>query len=86
MVTKKTSPQYIVVATFTLLYFFFVVQWALQWYLLNFTFVINGATQETIFGAAGNPGWLTLVGDICNLFQAGLSDGLMVRTLPVANL
>lgn len=80
IVSRKPSRSWIVLGTITMLYVVYVLQIAVEWFLLRRALVDDGQTQESAFAAAlSSPGWNTLLNDICNLFLSAFADGLLVR-------
>lgn len=70
----------IILSTVSVLYLLCLLQFSFQWYLINWSVVINGDTRESIFFAAlqGGPQWMLVIDE--SLFYAPLivSDGLLV--------
>ena len=81
IVTRKASQARIVTATITMLYILNMAQLAIQWQLLQSSFVDSGETRETIFLTTFfNPAWATLASQGCTAATNILADGLLVST------
>ena len=81
--TRKASQARVVTATITMLYLLTVAQLAIQWQLLQLSFVDSGETHETIFINnifTGSLAWVTLALDSCIAATRILADGLLVST------
>jgi len=79
IVTRKASHATVVTATITMIYVLNVAQLAIQWQLLQSSFVDNGETRETIFITTFlNPAWATLASQCCTAATNILADGLLV--------
>ena len=82
IVTRKGSQARVVTATITMLYLLSIAQLAIQWQVLQWGFVDNGKTRETIFMASANttPLWAKLASNGCIGATNILADGLLVST------
>ena len=79
IVTRKGSQATVVTATITMLYLINMAQPAIQWQLLQSSFVDSGETQETIFITNYfNPPWAQLAMGSCTAATNILADGLLV--------
>ena len=83
--TRKASQARVelVTATITMLYLLTVAQLAIQWQLLQLSFVDSGETHETIFINnifTGSLAWVTLALGSCIAATRILADGLLVST------
>jgi len=64
-----------------MLYLLNIAQLAIQWQLLQSSFVDNGETRKTIFITTFfNPVWATLASQSCTAATNILADGLLVST------
>ena len=64
-----------------MLYLLSIAQLAIQWQLLQSSFVDNGETRKTIFLTTFfNPVWATLASQGCTAATNILADGLLVST------
>jgi len=81
IVTRKASQATVVIATITVIYLLNIAQLAIQWQLLQSSFLDNGETREKIFITTFlNPAWATLASQGCTAATNILADGLLVRT------
>ena len=81
VVTRKGSQARVVTASITMLYLLSVARLAIEWRLLQSSFVNSGETRETIFIATFvPPGWATVASDACTVVTNILADGLLVST------
>ena len=81
IVTRKAFKATVVIATITMLYLLNMVQLAIQWQLLQLSFVDSGETRKTIFLTTFfNPAWATLASQGCTATTNILADGLLVST------
>ena len=81
IVTRKGSQARVVTATITMLYLLSIAQLPIQWQVLQWGFVDNGETRETIFMASANtPPWVELASNGCIGATNILADGLLVST------
>ena len=82
IVTRKGSQAIVVTATITMLYLLSITQLAIQWQVLQWSFVDNGETRETIFIANyySIPAWAQLASAVCIATTNILADGLLVST------
>ena len=81
IVTMKASQATFVTATITMLYLLSIAQLAIEWQLLQSSFVDGGETRESIFIATFfNPAWTHLAGEVCTAATNILADGLLVST------
>ena len=78
-VTRKRSQAMAVTATITMLYFLSITQLAIQWRLLQWSFV---ETRETIFIKTflATLAWSILASECCIAVTNILADGLLVST------
>ena len=68
-------------AVITMLYLITIAQLAIEWQLLQSSFVDNGETRETIFiKNYFTPAWALLATDCCTAVTNILADGLLVST------
>ena len=78
IVTRKASQATVVTATITMIYLLNVAQLAIQWQLLQSSFVDSGETRKTIFITTFfNPVWATLASQCCTAATNILADGLL---------
>ncbi|KAF8887243.1 hypothetical protein CPB84DRAFT_1849891 [Gymnopilus junonius] len=77
---RKTAQRHIVIATITALYIFNVIIFAGQWWLIQWEFITNGQTQDSIYVAYMfvSPEWLNLVIDVMSVLTIVLADGLLI--------
>ncbi|KDR70501.1 hypothetical protein GALMADRAFT_144774 [Galerina marginata CBS 339.88] len=76
---KNRFQQRMVVATITALYSLSVLQLGLQWYILKWAFVTNGATRADIFIATlATPGWFDVLVIVCQELIVILADLLLI--------
>ena len=79
IVTRNASQATVVTATITMLYLLNMAQLAIQWQLLQSSFVDNGETRGEIFITTFfNPAWATLASQACTAATNILADGLLV--------
>ena len=80
--TRKASQARVVTTTITMLYLLSIAQLAIQWQLLQSSFVDNGETRKTIFLTTFfNPVWATLASVGCTGATTILADGLLVSII-----
>ena len=89
IVTRKVSQARVLTATITMLYLLNMAQLAIEWQLLNSSFVDSGETRETIFITTfftitifftPATAWVLLASDGCMAATNILADGLLVST------
>ncbi|KAF8879998.1 hypothetical protein CPB84DRAFT_1851978 [Gymnopilus junonius] len=74
IVAKLDCPR-----TITLLYAVYVLQIAIEWFLIRRSLVDDGETRTSAFLAAlSSPGWNTLLNDICSLFLSASQTDMAV--------
>ncbi|KDR71346.1 hypothetical protein GALMADRAFT_144032 [Galerina marginata CBS 339.88] len=76
--TRKGGQRRTVISSITLLYFLDIIMFGIQWYALEWVFVLNGETRESSFIAIGTPpGWALLLATIGSCYMVVIADGLM---------
>ncbi|PPQ73827.1 hypothetical protein CVT26_012142 [Gymnopilus dilepis] len=76
---RKTVQRFIVVTTITALYVFSVIQFACQWSLIQWEFITNGQTQDSVFVAYDiSPEWINILIYISSALTIILADGLLI--------
>lgn len=81
-VTRNASQRRLIVATITAIYVLSVVQLGFQWWGLNWEFITNGDSRDTVFFAlVVTPTWFSALGFLCTLLVLILADGLLVSRI-----
>ena len=82
IVTRKRSQARVVIATITILYFLSIPQLAIEWQLLQQSFVDSGESRETIFIVTFSNAaqWVVIASNACTAVTNILADGLLVST------
>lgn len=72
-----------VLTTISVLYLLSFVDFIFQWYFLDWAFVANGDTRDSIFGASlGGPLWLQAIDQLIQNASIVVADVLLVGLYP----
>ncbi|PPQ85710.1 hypothetical protein CVT25_002478 [Psilocybe cyanescens] len=77
--TKKAAQRWGVVTTITILYLLCLAQLAIQWYALQWEFIVNGETRQDIYlSILENPEALVLASFVTSYSVIIVADGLLI--------